>query len=297
MTAPVWQVRWERGAEGRYRVGTAAGRTRHPERTTVLFLLGRGDSLELRQDVATRLVASGARVVAVEHVGQGASPATGARPDAVHVGSFGTHVEAALAEAGRLDGPAVLLGHSMGGLVALHVLAARPDRFATAVLTSPMWGWAGSLPVWMARVIAGVAVRSGRGRQLAVGERPFDPASCLRMRGATDDQARALLAFAAQHPELVRGGSTWGWVLAASRSMHQLAQLPLQQVRTAVTVVRCFDDQTVSLPAQARVAARLPRARVVELAGGHDPFVGRVDVRAALWDEVELAVQQAGRDS
>jgi alpha-beta hydrolase superfamily lysophospholipase len=117
------------------------------------------------------------------------------------------------------------------------------------------------------------------------------------MRGATDDQARALLAFADQHPELVRGGSTWGWVLAASRSMHQLAQLPLQQVRTAVTVVRCLDDQTVSLPAQARVAARLRRARVVELVGGHDPFVGRADVRAALWDEVELVVQQAGRDS
>jgi lysophospholipase len=219
MTLGLWQVRWESGPEGPYRVGTADPAGERPARAssaadpvTVLVLPGRGDSLELRARVAKGLIRHGVQVVMVEHVGQGASPGLGVRPDAVHIDDFDTHAAAALAEADRLDGPVVLLAHSMGGLVAAHVMAARPDRFASAVITSPMWGFASVLPLPVTRLLADLAGRAGKAAELAAGERPFDVESCLRMRGAAGDQAPELREHARRHPDLVRGGSTWGWV-------------------------------------------------------------------------------------
>ncbi len=301
MNDTTWNLRWEDGAEGPYRVGTAEPRPistppaspstdrSAPLQPTVLFLLGRGDSLELRADVADRAVQSGLRMVAVEHVGQGASPGRGAQPDYVHVDDFSTHVAAALREVDRLRGPAILLAHSMGGQVALHVLAARPDRFAAAVLTSPMWSWAGALTPSATRRIASLAVAMGAATRLAPGERPFSTESCLRMRGAAGSRAQALIEFARQHPDLVRGGSTWGWVRAASRAMEQIRRLPLETVRTAVTVVSCRDDWTVDLGAHHRVAARLPVASVLELPAGHDPFSGDPATVSHLWREIDAA--------
>lgn len=296
MTGTPWQVRWEQGAEGPYRVGVAdppstfAGQVSHVPRTSVLFLMGRGDSLELRTDIAERLTVAGARVVAVEHVGQGASPGLGRSPDAVHVDSFTTHVAAALGEADRLTGPAMLLGHSMGGLIAAHLLAARPRRFDSAVLTSPMWGWPGGLPAWLAGGLSTLAMRSGRGTAFAAGEHPFSTASCVRMRGAADDQVDRLLHFSARNPELVRGGSTWSWIHAASRSMRQLADLPLHAVRTGVTVISCAADESVSLPAHGRLTRRFPGGRVIRVAAGHDPFFADSTARSRVWDVVEQGV-------
>lgn len=292
LTTP-WTVRWETGPEGPYRVGLAAPRSGDAVGVTALFVLGRGDSLELRDGVARRLASAGVRVVAIEHVGQGASAGLGRRPDAVHVEDFGTHVAAALREVDRLDGPAVLLGHSMGGLVALHVLAARPAAFRAAVLTSPLWAWSGGVPAWATTAVASVAVRAGWGTRLAIGERPFSPTSCVRMRGAVGGQADALLELASGRPDLVRGGSTWGWGLAASRSMQQLRRLPLADVRTDVTVVSCREDRTISLQAHHDVVRPLPHARVVHLDAGHDPFVAGDEARAGLWEIIGQAVATA----
>ena len=77
--------------------------------------------------------------------------------------------------------------------------------------------------------------------------------------------------------------------------MQQLPHLPLQRVRTSVTVVSCAGDRTVSLAAHQRVARRLDGARVVRLAAGHDPFVGEDAARTLLWDEIARAVRLAGR--
>lgn len=72
----------------------------------------------------------------------------------------------------------------------------------------------------------------------------------------SDPEALAELArFAEDHPPLLRGGSTWGWVRPAARSRRALADAPLERIRARVVVVTGESDRTVDLGAHARIAA------------------------------------------
>jgi lysophospholipase len=269
--------------------GTRVGTWRGTGRGTVVVVPGRGDSLELREDVAARLAERGLTTVLVEHAGQGGSGRLGRHPDAVHIGDFRVHLDAADRATARAaqDGQVFVLAHSMGGLVAAHLLARHPGRVAGAVLTAPMWGFAGPVPLPVVRALAAAMTGLGRGREFAAGERPWDLAGCLAMR--TDDpERRALLAgFAERHRELVRGGSTWGWTAAAARAVAELPRLPLEAVATPVTVVAARGDRTVSGAAITRTARRFPRGRLVAVDGGHDVLHGGPEARRLLWAEVD----------
>ncbi|KAI9008618.1 Alpha/Beta hydrolase protein [Hyaloraphidium curvatum] len=285
----VWAIDWLSTPAGAIRLGRARTAFRGPSTPTVLIIPGRGDSLELRAWVAARLARMGADVVMAEHLGQGGSRALGRHPGAVHVGSFSQHLDAVEAVLEGINGPAYLLAHSMGGLLAAHLLARHPDRFAGAVLTSPMWRFAG-VPTWLAAALAKVALLFGWGDEFALGEGPFSLQACTQMRtsGKTDrDQLVALAAFATAYPELVRGGSTWGWTAAAAEYMTALGSLDLGAVRCPVLVFKCAEDATVDLGIMDAVAAKFARGTCLALPGGHDPFFGNRSVREELWAAIE----------
>ncbi len=206
---------------------------------TVVLVPGRGDSLELREDVAPRLADRGLSTVVVEHLGQGASGHLGRHPDAVHVDDLDVHLDAAARAADRAaaDGPVFVLAHSMGGLVAAHLLARRPHRVAAAVVTAPMRGFAGPVPRPVVRALATAMTHLGHGRDFAAGERAWRLDRCLDMRTTDPDRRAALTGFARRHRDLVRGGSTWGWTRAAARAMATLDRLPLEAVQAPVTAV------------------------------------------------------------
>lgn len=253
---------------------------------TVLFVPGRGDSLELREDVGRRLARRAGAVVMVELRGQGGSGRLGRHPDAVHIDDFGQHlddIERVLAT--MPDDGLLLVAHSMGGLLAAHLLARHHERFAAAAISSPMWRFTQPLP--LVRTLASSARTLGRGDTFAAGEQPFDLATCLDMRtGRPGPSADGRLeTFAATHRELVRGGSTWAWVAAAGRSMAELAGAPLERFDGPVVIGSCRADRTVSLAAHRRVATRFPCGRVVDLPGGHDPFTS--DGAARWWSELD----------
>jgi alpha-beta hydrolase superfamily lysophospholipase len=120
--------------------GTAlARRTWSPggdPRGTVLLVHGIGEHGGRYAHVAAALTATGWRVVAVDHRGHGASP--GPRGGLPHADALWDDLAvAAAAERARGAGPLALLGHSMGGLVAARLLAARPGTADALVLTSP----------------------------------------------------------------------------------------------------------------------------------------------------------------
>jgi lysophospholipase len=289
-TAQPWSIARLRTDDGEVRVG----RLRPPgANATVLMIPGRGDSLELRADPASRLAAAGLNVVMVEHHGQAASPGRGRRPDAVHIDTFDTHERTVRLVADSIQGPVILLAHSMGGLIALHLLAAEPDRWPATVLTSPMWGFAGAPALPVVRAVSAAAVRLGLGRHLATGERPFAIDRCLRMRTEDRDSIALLRGFAERYPDLLRGGSTWGWTAAAARKMQQIPALPLESVTTRVTVLTCARDTTVDLPTHEAVAARITGSRLVGLDCGHDPLLGTAVQRSAVLHEAVDAGRRA----
>ncbi len=268
---------------------------------TVVFVPGRGDSLELREDVASGLADRGLSTVMVEHLGQGGSGRLGRHPDAVHVDDFDVHLDAAARAVDRAvdravaSGPVFLLAHSMGGLVAAHLLARRPRRVAAAVVTAPMWGFAGPVPLPVVRALATAMTHLGHGRDFAAGERAWRLDHCLDMRTTDPDRRAALTGFARRHRELVRGGSTWGWTGAAARAMAALDRLPLETVAAPVTAVAARGDTSVSAAAVARTVRRFPHGRLRTVDGGHDVLNGSPAVRQLLWREVDAAFLVPGR--
>jgi len=104
--------------------------------TPVVMLHGIGADGRLWQPQRSPFAARGYEAVPLDFPGYGARPPV----DALDFDTMAADVEAAI-EARGLHHP-VLLGHSMGGMVAQTLLRRRPDAYAAAILcaTSPAFG-------------------------------------------------------------------------------------------------------------------------------------------------------------
>lgn len=107
-------------------------------RYAVLLAHGYGEHSGRYEHVADALVADGAVVVAPDHVGHGLSEGERALvPDVEEVVDDLDAARDAVVPAGL---PVVLLGHSMGGIVATRYLQRSPEGVVAAVLTGPVVG-------------------------------------------------------------------------------------------------------------------------------------------------------------
>lgn len=135
----------------------------HP-RAAVLLAHGYAEHAGRYGHVAARLNAAGYAVYAIDHWGHGQSDG---RPG--FVPRFSAYVDGmaellALVEVNHGDMPRLLLGHSMGGLIATLFLIERQHAFAAAALSGPAIV-PGSPPsrftVWISRFLSRVLPRLG----------------------------------------------------------------------------------------------------------------------------------------
>jgi alpha-beta hydrolase superfamily lysophospholipase len=103
--------------------------------------------------VAGQLVARGYAVYAIDHRGHGRSAGPRAYVDKLGNAVADLHVLSDHARARHPDVPVFLLGHSMGGLIALHYACRHQDELSGLVLSAP-------LAVLDANVAARAAVRA-----------------------------------------------------------------------------------------------------------------------------------------
>jgi alpha-beta hydrolase superfamily lysophospholipase len=131
------------GTQGQLAARTWQG-TDSPARIVVIAH-GYGEHIGRYERLADRLLADGAVVYAVDHVGHGRSEG-----ERVHITDFEDVVTDlhALDETARREHPGlpvVLLGHSMGGLIAARYAQRYGDTLAALVLSSPLIGrWEGA---------------------------------------------------------------------------------------------------------------------------------------------------------
>ena len=238
----------------------------------LLFLPGRGDAYEKYLETLEHWRRQGWRVTALDWRGQAGSGRLGVDAVTGHIGDYAQWIGDLAAfwrewTAGRA-GPYVLVGHSMGGHLALRTVAQHLLQPDALVLSTPMLGF---LPDWLPhsvkRAFAGLQCRLAdpRGPAWKWSEKPGEVPQG-RARLLTHDAGRYAdeLWWREQRPELVMGPGSWGWIRAGLASMASLERRGLlEAVDVPVLLLAASADALVSSRAIRRAAARLPRAEVV----------------------------------
>ncbi len=271
---------------------------------TALLLNGRTEFIEKHTETVHDLRARGYAVWSLDWRGQGRSTRPLADPLRNHVTSFEQHLadlDLLIDTVIRPTAPILILGISMGGHLALRLMAARPGVVGRAVLLAPMidlpwprgWNWR------RARIATSVlCLVPGWAERYAPGTRRVpDPARPFAENPLTSDPVRFAADLAwLREPGLGVGGATWGWLRAAARSIAVLHRPGFAEgIAAPVLVVIAGGDRIVDSNATRRFAARLPAGTVLTLPGALHEIVRETDpVRAAAWTAIDAFVDQAG---
>lgn len=282
--------------------------TRRPAPSAVL-LHGRTECLEKHAETVSDLLGRGFDVFTLDWRGQGLSgPRLGRDPLHGHVVRYDDYLDDLdLWLDGfvtpRIDGPSMILAHSMGGHLALRHLARRvaagSARADAAVLSAPMIDILpdSRLRRTTAPLVArgGVGVGLGRSAAFAFGGYG-DPERAFPGNTLTSDKGR--FAWWAEvvrtHPELRIAGGTFGWVHATFASIGRLTHQGLaESIDTPLLIVEAGLDRVVSNAAIRRLAKRLPRAtRVVVDDARHELLMERNPLRDRFWGHFDGFAQQ-----
>jgi pimeloyl-ACP methyl ester carboxylesterase len=236
---------------------TPAFRARGAGETAVLLLHGIGGGAAIWDDEAsatiTALAAAGHRVLAVDLPGYGESAALGA-PD---MDAFVAGVRAVMAAA-RAGGArrTVLVGHSMGGMVAQELLARDPAGVDALVLacTSAAFGPPGG--DWQARFVAERLAPLDAGLGMAGMARRLVPGMVAPQ--AAEAAREAAIAVMARVPE-----ATYRAALRTIAAFDRRAALASIAVPTLL--IAGAHDRTAPPEVMQRMAARIAGSRFVVL--------------------------------
>jgi len=194
------------------------------------------------EHVARELRPHGIATLAVDLRGHGRSP--GPRGHVARFGDYQADLDALLERAGTVGPPVFLLGHSMGALVVLDRLRARPDGLGArgAVLSSPYLGLArrvSPLTLWAVARLATVLPRfplpAGLAGDLVCRDR--------ELRREYDEDP------------LVLSRTTAGWFVESRRAIMRVER-ELGPVRAPLLVLAAGDDHVADVERTRRLAAR-----------------------------------------
>nr|WP_057883744.1 alpha/beta hydrolase [Tsuneonella troitsensis] len=268
----------------------------------ILFLPGRGDFYEKYLETLADWRDRGWLATGIDWRGQGGSGRLGADAVTGHVGDFHDWVgdlAAFWADWTReAPGPHVIVGHSMGGHLALRAATEGKVSPDAMILVAPMLGFRGKMPPALMHTVARAMTRVGDPRRPAWkwSEKPGEPpASRKHMLTHDDDRYEDELWWRSQRPELVMGPGSWGWVERGFASMRALAAPGVLEAMTVSTLIlAATNDQLVSWPAIAAAAARLPNVELVRFGPeSHHEILRETDaVRDRAMDAIDAFLAQ-----
>ncbi len=133
-------------------------------RAIVLIAHGYAEHAGRYDHVAKRLTDAGFAVYAVDHWGHGRSQGEAGFVPRFSAFTDGMAELLTLVEVNHADTPRLLLGHSMGGLIAALFLIERQDAFAAAALSGPAILPAAppsAVTIWLSRLLSRFFPRAG----------------------------------------------------------------------------------------------------------------------------------------
>lgn len=219
-------------------------------------------------DLVTPLLAADRRVVAVDLPGFGGSPPAG---EEFELDQVAAQIAEGLAEHG-IGGPFDLVGHSLGGGVALTLAAQVPGMVRRLMLVAP----AGLNPLSprIAGMLAFAADAVIAARRSAAPLSDLAWGRRLLLRGVVADGAELAPSLARR---MVQASGTAVRTAAALRTIASVDLRPLLTACPApLGVIWGEADQTMPIGTVAEVTDQRPEAQVVRLPGvGHAPMVER----------------------
>jgi lysophospholipase len=239
-------------------------------RGSLLFQTGRADFIEKYIESFDHWRQHGWAIEGFDWRGQGGSGRvvvdgrTGHGPPyEVMIGDLAAYWEDWL---GRTAGPHVLLGHSMGGHLALRLLVERSLAIDGAVLISPMLGLnAGLIGERVGRLVANLLCWIGWTERPAWSE-DSNEGSGHRQRNLThsDERYEDELWWREHDPMLDVGPPSWGWLRNSWGSIAELFRPEVLERIDAPMLLLCADQDRLVLASAIKLAARrLPKARLV----------------------------------
>lgn len=262
-------------------------------RGLVVLLHGQTEFIEKYGEVIGELTARGFSVATFDWRSQGGSDRP-AGPMKVHVRRFAEYDDDLASFLDQVVAPLgkkpIALAHSMGGHNLIRMLKARPEAFAGAAFSAPMLGLPAKagLPVWATTLLCAGAANVGLAAGFAPGMAGRDPLNQMfEAQNLTSDRKRfeRTKAILAAHPDLRVFGPSWGWVDAAYRSIAEVnAKGFAEAIETPVLLCGAGRDRIVTVEADRAFAARLPKARYLELAESeHEILMENDAIRAEFW--------------
>jgi len=291
------RVDWVVSQGARIRVATWR-RLGDADRGTIVIFSGRSEFVEKYAETIEDLLARDLAVLAFDWRGQGLSDRVLDHPRKGHVESYEHYLgdaAAVLAQARALGLPRpwIVLGHSMGGHLALRWIHDHPDDFAAAVLTAPMIDFRHPpLPRWLVRLIAQAGCALGLGSSYGPSQRDVVPQVC-RFEGnpltSCRERFERYRAAIASDPRVTLGGVTYGWVAATLRSIAVTAAPDFARaIRLPVLLALAGRDRVVDNRAALALAARLADVTTLHLPEAeHEILIETDAVRVAFFAELD----------
>ena len=265
-------------------------------RQRFVILPGFTEFCEKYAHVAAKMVALGYDCLIIDWPGQGRSGHLGSTKLMVHCEGFAGHIaalNALLVTAGWRHRPFHILGHSMGGHLALLASQRFAKQLQTIALSAPM-----ILP--RARPISGVRLL-GVLLGLCGLNRRYVPLTKVPSLDSLQrfDEGNVLTTDEAGYfwqsywffemPELRRYGASVGWVREAYRSAAYAVANPafLEDTKTPILIMMAEKEQVVSNSKIAMAASHLPAADLVEIKGAkHELFNEKSAIDDDIWDHL-----------
>lgn len=236
-------------------------------------------------------------VLVIDWPGQGRSGHFGRDPLAVHVDDFSDYLaamDAVLAAAGLDQRDCLLMGHSMGGHLALRLAEHYAGGVKAVILSAPMI-LPPVTPAFAVRMMAGLLCHLGWARSYP----PFHrtpPLSAVRQFQHGNVLTSWQPGYEAQFlwmddaPTLRRSGPTIGWVAAAYASCAATTMNPnwMRRITVPVLALTAADERVVDKSATDQMLPFLPSLEHHELAcARHEIMQETPEILATAWAHID----------
>ena len=266
-------------------------------RGTIVLLQGRNEYIEKYFETARDLTAKGFMVMTFDWRGQGGSERLLPDPQRGHIRSFRAYerdLDAMIERVVLPDcrAPFTVVGHSMGGLIALLAAPRHANRIDRIVALAPLLRLTNQ-PLGPTAIlwITGLLRLLGLGKKyVALGARAREVPEFLSNVLTTDRERHERNGrMLVKHYHLGLGGPTVSWLNAASMAMRRaVSERHLRSVPIPSLMIAAGDDMVVSNRAVEATVARMRNANVLTVDGArHEMLQERDRYRAQVLAAIE----------